>query len=890
MQRQSSEQLILDGPNPQMDEPSLGGKEEDSKILIFNFWDQPEVVWEKSKLASEAPASLAKFCQQLAKLEANFGESLVKLGQEYKDAPFSEGPTLLRAWQAFVQQIGIMGEEFGHIAKSTLLMSGSGSNSLLKKMESVLDEPVKLGKQELAAAKKQLLEQTKVFDKTEKEVEKMKEHENSKKLKKQKSSKQLRSPKALTNSKPVKVWTGEDAWIEGLSDRKVVIAEALMFEFKKARSNKNDCETKYKQTLTHVLTRYQNVDKERVHTLRDIMYGTLSTHNTSLTASYKCALVKMRKVKETSHHEDLQAFCSLNASQKPCPWVQHDARVSAKQAASVVPAVLEGKRMIAPKRLKENEHKSHSSGEPADKKTPTKITVTMSENKSSSTETKTQPITSVAAAAIDNKNSNSNQQDVSFGSQAYFANLAEVNKSATLTPMALWGRTHYLAAQAQFAKEYALEQQQQGSGGQQSKEVFEEDNNSHLTVDATKGRPAARSVIAPSRSPLEMPPLVIDNGSAYFKAGFAGEQTPSFVVSSSLAYYPHLWNSQNRAQFVGSSSLHTGPELLVSPSSVTVNSSVFNDDPNWDDVESAWEYLFSRLTPNPEEHYVLMTQPCLAPLKLKRTMEEILYEKFGIQGLYIAEAPLLSAYAYGQSSGLVVEVGHSSAQVVPIVDGYLLDAHVKRVKHLGGAQDTQRVLNYFRDNPDPQEADRYPTEAHLHAMAQSVKERLCSCPASKNAYEDESAVCEDVQGFLGGQDPENGAVKKPQGPHSITLHKALLMCGEVSFSPNDVLHDHDSSIVSIQQLCKDVVANCAVDVRNDLLANVFLSGQVTTMPGFEQRLRQELRSSISYAPIVNVFGSAKRYATWTGGSVLACIDDFKTEWRLRDEWEPEMMG
>lgn len=63
-------------------------------------------------------------------------------------------------------------------------------------------------------------------------------------------------------------------------------------------------------------------------------------------------------------------------------------------------------------------------------------------------------------------------------------------------------------------------------------------------------------------------------------------------------------------------------------------------------------------------------------------------------------------------------------------------------------------------------------------------------------------------------------------PHSVTLHRALLACGETCFSPKDILQDHDASIVSIQQLCAKVVANCDVDTRNALLSNVFLSGQV----------------------------------------------------------------
>merc|ERR1711879_1134979 len=106
---------------------------------------------------------------------------------------------------------------------------------------------------------------------------------------------------------------------------------------------------------------------------------------------------------------------------------------------------------------------------------------------------------------------------------------------------------------------------------------------------------------------------------------------------------------------------------------MNVNSSVFCDAPSsWEDVEELWTFLFDTLDLDMRDHPLLVTQPILAPLALKRDMMEVLFEKFEVPALFVAEAPLLSAYAYGESSGLVVDIGHSSAQVVPLIDGFMM--------------------------------------------------------------------------------------------------------------------------------------------------------------------------------------------------------------------------
>lgn len=390
-----------------------------------------------------------------------------------------------------------------------------------------------------------------------------------------------------------------------------------------------------------------------------------------------------------------------------------------------------------------------------------------------------------------------------------------------------------------------------------------------------------------------MTPIVIDNGSAYFKAGFSGDRLPSYVVPGVVARFPPPWSTgedDRKATLLGAAAQHIGPGLCPNFDDLELNDTVFSDQPNWDDVELMWDYLFQRLGIDVQSHPVLLTQPTLAPLALKATIEEIMYEKFNCPAIYVARAPLLSPYAYGHSSGLVVDVGHSSAQVIPIIDGYVLDAHARRVRHLGGLKDSQRIVQYFKENTnteDPMEASRYASHSHISLMAQSIKDRMCVCPASRDEYTEELAVLHDVEGFLGGQDPDEAVNAKQKRPNMLTLQKELITCAEVLFQPKELLKDHDASIVSLQDLCRDVAMACDVDTRRTLLSNIFLSGQVTTMPGFAERLTQEIRLSVPHAPYIRVYGEERRYASWTGGSVLTALDAFQDSWKFRMDWDDE---
>lgn len=58
--------------------------------------------------------------------------------------------------------------------------------------------------------------------------------------------------------------------------------------------------------------------------------------------------------------------------------------------------------------------------------------------------------------------------------------------------------------------------------------------------------------------------------------------------------------------------------------------------------------------------------------KQRAAMLETLFESLSAPAAYIAPSPMLSSFAYGRQTSLVIDIGHLCTKVTPVVDGYCL--------------------------------------------------------------------------------------------------------------------------------------------------------------------------------------------------------------------------
>ena len=92
-------------------------------------------------------------------------------------------------------------------------------------------------------------------------------------------------------------------------------------------------------------------------------------------------------------------------------------------------------------------------------------------------------------------------------------------------------------------------------------------------------------------------------------------------------------------------------------------------DVNWDDMEKIWHHTFyQELRVTPDECFVLLTEPPLNPKANRERMTQIMFETFGVQGMYLSVQAVLALYASGRTTGVAVDSGYERTWVVPFYE------------------------------------------------------------------------------------------------------------------------------------------------------------------------------------------------------------------------------
>ena len=155
-----------------------------------------------------------------------------------------------------------------------------------------------------------------------------------------------------------------------------------------------------------------------------------------------------------------------------------------------------------------------------------------------------------------------------------------------------------------------------------------------------------------------------------------------------------------------------------------------------------------------------------------------------VAAAFVESAPLLTAYAYGDLTGVVVDIGASSTQILPIYDGVVLEHASKRVNYLGGNCVDAFVLNAINGGKESAgNKDFFST-----LVARDLKERI--------ALASLQPVTGGALGLLEAYELLDG--------RRVSLDGQLgNLCGELIFSPEVVsddlelrgLHHHIAEVV-----------------------------------------------------------------------------------------------
>ncbi|WFD29582.1 Arp2/3 complex subunit, actin nucleation center [Malassezia sp. CBS 17886] len=374
-------------------------------------------------------------------------------------------------------------------------------------------------------------------------------------------------------------------------------------------------------------------------------------------------------------------------------------------------------------------------------------------------------------------------------------------------------------------------------------------------------------------------PIVVDNGTGFVKAGYAGSNFPDHVYPS-IVGRPILRTEERDA--ISASGVQV-KDLMVGEEAEAVRTYLQVSQPmehgvvkDFDDMRHVWNYTFDeKLRVDPRGRKILLTEPPMNPKRNREEMCRIMFEEYGFDGVYVAIQAVLTLYAQGLQTGVVVDSGDGVTHIVPVYEGYAMP-HLTRRLDVAGRDVTRHLIKLLllRGYAFNRTAD--------FETVRQIKEKLCYVSydlALDKRLADETTTL--VESYT-----------LPDG-RIIKVGSERFEAPECLFQPHLIGLEQSGMAETLFQ----TIQSAAVDVRPELYKHIVLSGGSSMYPGLPSRLEKEMKqlylthvlrgdgARLPHFKIRIEDPPRRKHMVFLGGAVLADImkgrDSF---WISRDEW------
>lgn len=372
--------------------------------------------------------------------------------------------------------------------------------------------------------------------------------------------------------------------------------------------------------------------------------------------------------------------------------------------------------------------------------------------------------------------------------------------------------------------------------------------------------------------------IVCDNGTGFVKCGFAGANFPTAIFPSMvgrpiLRYEEKIENVEIKDIMVGdeASKLRTMLEVTYPLDNGIVR--------NWEDAQHVWDYAFKeKMKINPKDSKILLTEPPMNPKENREKMVQTMFETYGFQGVYIAIQAVLTLYAQGLLTGVVVDSGDGVTHIVPVYEGFSLP-HLTRRLNVAGRNITRYLIKLLllRGYAFNRTAD--------FETVRQIKEKFCYVGYDLGL---EKQLALETTVLMEKYTLPDGRV--------IKIGAERFEAPEALFSPQLV----DVESPGVAELVFDCINKADIDTRAEFYNHIVLSGGTTMYPGLPSRLEKDIRKLYLERVLRgNVQQLQKfkcriedpprrKHMVFLGGAVLAEImKDKPAFWMMKSEYEEQ---
>ena len=151
---------------------------------------------------------------------------------------------------------------------------------------------------------------------------------------------------------------------------------------------------------------------------------------------------------------------------------------------------------------------------------------------------------------------------------------------------------------------------------------------------------------------------------------------------------------------------------------------------NINDMELIWRHVYDLLKVSPKEHPVLLTEAPLNPFANRKQAAELFFERFQCPSIFFQTQAVLSLYAQGKTSGVVLDCGDGVCHCSPVFEGFSINSAVQRID-IGGRDVTNHLMQLLRRS-----GYAFHTTAEFE-IVKKIKEKWCYVAAMGQLGPDE---------------------------------------------------------------------------------------------------------------------------------------------------------
>jgi len=375
--------------------------------------------------------------------------------------------------------------------------------------------------------------------------------------------------------------------------------------------------------------------------------------------------------------------------------------------------------------------------------------------------------------------------------------------------------------------------------------------------------------------------VVCDNGTGFVKVGYAGQNFPSSIFPSMVGR-PILRAEEAISETVELKDIMCGDEAAAVRQSLDIKYPVENGVVrNWEDMEHLWNFTFyEKMHIRPEEYKIMLTEPPQNPTKNREQLIERMFEKYGFAAANVSIQAMLTLYAQGLLTGVVVDTGDGVTHVVPVFDGYVPQNLIKRLDVAG------RHVTQYMNKLLMLRGYAFNSTADFDTVRQ-IKEKLCYVALDIGQ---ERRLAQETTCLMETFTLPDGKI--------IKVGRERFEAPECLFNPSLV----DSEKSGMADMVFEMIQEADIDTRSEYYKHIVLSGGSSMYPGLSTRLEKDIRDRYLKEILGNNVERMKKFKiniedpprrkhmVFLGGSVLADIMKDKPEfWITKAEYDEQGM-